>query len=58
MGKIFYDLELAKTKATIKPESKMKVVWNTCKRELGGLKSVNTMKTTTKSSCIPKATSL
>ena len=28
----------------------MKVVWNTCKRELDGIKSVSTMKTATKSS--------
>ena len=28
----------------------MKVVWNTCKKELGGMKSVNAMETTTKSS--------
>ena len=28
----------------------MKAVWNTCKRELGGMKCVNDMKTTTKKS--------
>ena len=28
----------------------MKLVWNTCERGLGGVKSVNTMKATTKSS--------
>ena len=26
----------AKTKANLKPELKMKVVWNTCDKELGG----------------------
>ena len=28
----------------------MKVIWNTCRRELGGMKSVNAMKANTKSS--------
>ena len=35
-------------KAILKPESNMEVVWNTCKKELSGMKSVNAMKTNTK----------
>ena len=32
----------AKTKANLKPGSKMKVIWNTCEKEHGGeMKSVN-----------------
>ena len=50
MVKRFCDSELAKSKANIKPESNMKVFWNTFKRELGRMKSVNAMKATTKSS--------
>ena len=48
MGKYFYGWELAKTKANVKPESDIRVLWNTCKKELGGSKSVNAMKTTKK----------
>ena len=48
-GKKFSEWEIAKTKANLKPESNMKDVWNTCKRELGGMKSVNAVKNTTKS---------
>ena len=50
MLKKLYDWELAKTKGNIKPKSSMKVFWNAFKRELGWMKSVNAMKTTTKSS--------
>ena len=39
----------AKTKANLKPELKMKVVWNTCDKELGGEIKLNLpMKTTSK----------
>ena len=48
MGKNLHGWELAKTKANFKPESNMKVVWNTCKKEFGGMKSVSAMKTTKK----------
>ena len=50
MGKNFLDWELAKFKVNLKPESSIKVVWYTWRRELGGMKSVNAMETTTKSS--------
>ena len=48
MGKNLYDRELAKTKAILKPESNMKVVLNSFKRELGGMRCVITVGTTTK----------
>ena len=39
----------AKTKANLRPELKMKVVWNTCEKELGGEMKLNLpMKTTSK----------
>ena len=38
----------AKSKANLKPKSRMKVVWNTCETELGGAMPDNTMKTTFK----------
>ena len=44
----WYDWKPAKAKANLKPETNMKVAWDTCKRELGGMKSVNAMKTNTK----------
>ena len=44
MGKNIYGWELDKTKANLK---NMKVVWNSCKRELWGTKSVNAMKAIT-----------
>ena len=50
MGTKFLWLK-AKTKTNLNPESKMKLIWNSCERELGGMKSdVNTMKAATKSS--------
>ena len=40
MRKIFLRLR-AKTKVNLKPEFKMKVVWNTCEKKFGGMKSIN-----------------
>ena len=48
--KHFYGWKLAKTKGNLKPESSMKIAWNTCNREFGGLTSVSAMKTSTNGS--------
>ena len=48
MGKKLYDWDLAKTKAILKPESNMKVVLSSFKRELGGMRCVITVGTTIK----------
>ena len=48
--KHFYGWKLAKTKGNLKPESSMKIAWNTCDREFGGLTSVSAMKTSTNGS--------
>ena len=31
---------IVKTKANLRPELKMKIIWNTCERKHGGMKSV------------------